>query len=584
MASHHSELAAASTMVDVLRYRAHHDPEGLAFRFVPSRGGEVEVLGYGELERKARAASAALIERGMAGQPILLLYPQGLKFVVALMACFYAGAVAVVGYPPRNRRLIPRIESMIRDSGARWLLASRANLDSIQEMIEQGTSSVEVMCCDDLPTEPAEIAPPQWDADQLAVLQYTSGSIAEPKGVMLSHAQILANLRIIDADLQHGPQSHLVSWLPTFHDMGLIYGTLQPIFGGFPCTLMAPTDFLMKPVRWLQAISDYGATHSAAPNFAYDLCTRKVKEAQKAELDLSRWQVAVNGAEPVSSRSLAAFAEAFAVCGFKPQTFCPAYGLAEATLKVTSGRSGEPPRVLELDAESLRNRRIERVWVDASAGAGERRSVVSCGRPLDGVDVAVVEPATRRPLNEGELGEVWVRGESVALGYWQRADVSQATFQARLADGEGPFLRTGDLGFLDGGELFLVGRHKDLIIIGGRNHYPQDIEKTVEACHPGVLDAAVAAFSIDSDEGEKLVIVAELHRSFRRASQAQLAEVRAAVRQAVATEHDVQVYETVLIRTGTLPKTSSGKIQRQRCRADFLAGGLEQLENRLHVG
>jgi len=404
----------------------------------------------------------------------------------------------------------------------------------------------------------------------LAFLQYTSGSTGTPKGVMVSHGNLLFNSADIDRGCEYTSESVVVTWLPTFHDMGLIYGVIQPLYKGIPCYMMAPTSFLQQPIRWLEAISRYKATHSCAPNFAYQLCVDKVTREQLATLDLSSWCIAFNGAEPVRADVLKRFAEVLKPCGFNLRTFCPAYGLAEATLKVTATRAKDLPTFYTVQSEALRQNRV----VEAQEQEPGSLTLVGCGYTEIDTKIAIVHPESLATCPPGEVGEIWVSGSTVAQGYWMRDQASEQTFGAHLANaGEEPFLRTGDLGFLLDGELFVTGRIKDMIIIRGQNHYPQDIELTVQKSHSALRPNCGAAFSVEVEGVERLVIAQEVERSYLR--QLDVDEVVKAIRQAVSEQHQLQVYAVVLLKTASIPKTSSGKIQRHACRDGFLNGSLD---------
>jgi acyl-CoA synthetase (AMP-forming)/AMP-acid ligase II len=372
----------------------------------------------------------------------------------------------------------------------------------------------------------------------------------------------------MDLGWRHEADSVIVSWLPHFHDMGLVYGVLGPIFAGVACYLMPPVTFMQKPLRWLQAISTFKGTHSAAPNFAYDLCVRKIKPEDLPALDLSRWAVAVNGAEPIRIETLTRFTAAFGAAGLRDTAFCPGYGLAEATLKVTATPRGRGPVCLTVDGAALDRGQVAVV----EPGQPGARTLVSCGMTAIDTDVVIVDPAARRRCDAGAVGEVWVAGSIVAAGYWNRPADTADTFGARLADEDGgPFLRTGDLGFLHGGELYIAGRLKDLIIIRGQNHYPQDIEQTVESLGPSLRSHGCAAFSLDADGEERLIVAQEIEREARGAD---LTDLAGRIRQAVAEAHEVHVYDVVILRAGALPRTSSGKIRRQACRRAYADGTL----------
>ncbi|HWN45428.1 MAG TPA: amino acid adenylation domain-containing protein, partial [Thermoanaerobaculia bacterium] len=559
-----------STLIEMLRARARESPAARAFTFLSDAQGEraeEDRLSYAGLDERARAIAALLVERGARGERVLLLYPPGLEYIAAFFGCLYAGAVAVPAYPPRLNRSLPRLRAILEDARPRVALTTAAILGRVDgwKETEPWLAAVRWLETDSLDLDGAVTwQDPGVGQEALAFLQYTSGSTGTPKGVMLSHGNLLHNSRELRRCFGYSAATRAVIWLPPYHDMGLIGGILQPIHGGFPATLMAPVTFLQSPLRWLTAISQERATISGGPDFAYDLCVRRIPPAQRETLDLSSWELAFSGAEPVRAATLDRFAEAFAPCGFRRQAFYPCYGLAEATLIASGGLPGAGAVERVFEAEALENHRA------VSAGvAAEGRRLVGNGQSLEDQRLAVVDPETGVPCAPGVVGEIWVAGPSVAQGYWNRTEETLATFGVRLA-GEGPFLRTGDLGFLEGGELFVTGRLKDLIILRGRNHYPQDIESTVEAAHPALRPGCSAAFSVEIAGEERLVVVAELERTAREGHE----RVVEAVRQAVAEDHEVQVHEVVLIRVATLPKTSSGKIQRRACRRDYLAGEL----------
>ncbi|MBE9214687.1 amino acid adenylation domain-containing protein [Plectonema cf. radiosum LEGE 06105] len=411
--------------------------------------------------------------------------------------------------------------------------------------------------------------PLQINRDSLAFLQYTSGSTGMPKGVMVSHGNLLANLAAIHQCFAHSSHSQGVIWLPPYHDMGLIGGILQPLYGGFPVALMSPVDFLQKPFQWLEAISRYKATTSGGPNFAYDLCVRKITPEQRETLDLSSWEVAFNGAEPIRAETLTKFAETFASCGFRASSFYPCYGMAESTLIVTGGVKKDAPILTSVDGKGLLENRV----IPASTKTNYAQTFVSSGNNIENHQIVIVHPETLQRCSDDEVGEIWIRGASVAQGYWRKVEETQATFSAYLADTqEGSFLRSGDLGFLQNGELFVTGRLKDLIIIRGRNYYPQDIELTVETSHIAVKESASAAFSVDINGQEHLVVTCEVEREYLRKLDGDA--IAKNILQAVGEEHELQVHTILLLKTGSIPKTSSGKIRRRACRAGFLAGDL----------
>ncbi|HEY0734854.1 MAG TPA: amino acid adenylation domain-containing protein [Herpetosiphonaceae bacterium] len=569
----HSSMAS-ETLVALLQRRAQYQPQQLAYRFLVDGELDAVEITYAELDRQARAI-AALLSSAARGERVLLLYPPGLDYIAAFFGCLYAGAIAVPAYPPTSARMdrtLPRrLRAIVQDAQPLAALTTAAILPLGEALAAQDPAmqSLRWLSTDTLADDLAERwAAPDVDGATLAFLQYTSGSTAAPKGVMLTHGNLLHNLLLIKESIRAGEQSQGVIWLPPYHDMGLIGGILQPLYSGFPVTLMSPLAFLQRPLRWLEAISRYRGTISAGPNFAYDLCARKVTPEQIADLDLSSWTVALNGAEPIRPDALERFVAAFTPCGFRREAFYPCYGLAEATLIVSGGQMSAPPIVRAFDAAAL-----SRNQVVASAKPGDERALVGCGVTLRDQRIVIASLETGAECQPGEVGEIWVSGPSVAQGYWDRPETTEQTFGARLAgSGDGPFLRTGDLGFLDEGELFVTGRLKDLIIIRGRNLYPQDIELTVEQSHFALRPGGGAAFAIDVDDEERLVVVQEVERQHRKAD---VDEVAAAIRAAVAEQHEAQVYAVALLRPGSVPKTSSGKIQRHACREGFVQGTLD---------
>ncbi|MCA9927204.1 MAG: AMP-binding protein, partial [Anaerolineales bacterium] len=393
-----------------------------------------------------------------------------------------------------------------------------------------------------------------------AFLQYTSGSTGNPKGVILSHGNLLENSADIYRCFGHHADSQGVIWLPPYHDMGLIGGILQPLYGAFPVTLLSPLDFLKRPLRWLEAISKYRATTSGGPNFAYDLCVRKVTPAQLNTLDLSSWDLAFNGAEPIRPESLRRFTETFSRCGFRYEAFYPCYGLAEATLIASGGEKAAAPITRPFPSTPTQN-------------SEPAQMLTGCGHSLPRQSIVIANPQTRQQCVPGDIGEIWISGPSVAQGYWGKAEETAVTFAATLADNNaGPFLRTGDLGFLQDGELFVTGRIKDLVIIRGRNHYPQDIETTTEQAHPALRPGCSAAFAVTAADAEQLVVVVEVDQRHPNLDPEAVAQT---VRERIAAAHDVQPHAVVLIKARTIPKTSSGKIQRYACREQYLDDSLE---------
>ncbi|NLS96605.1 MAG: aminotransferase class I/II-fold pyridoxal phosphate-dependent enzyme [Planctomycetaceae bacterium] len=559
-----------STLVELVRHRAKHQRDDVAFTYLIDGEDETEDMTNGELDRRARAIGAWLESHNLVGERALLLYPPGLEFITAFFGCLYAGVVAVPVYPPRRNRSLERIQAIADDSDAKVALTTDSVLERVEKLIDETPHLKELTWLatsrlDDATAEGWEM--PDIHADTLAFLQYTSGSTGSPKGVMLDHANLVHNSALISYGFEHSRSGVGVFWLPSYHDMGLIGGILQPLYVGRPNVLMSPMSFLQRPLRWLRAITKYRGSTCGGPNFAYDLCVRKITDEQIDELDLSSWDVAFNGAEPVRAETLEAFSDRFARCGFRREAFYPCYGLAEATLIVTGGWARRPPVIRSFDANALGEGRAKIVDSDSPAS----KALVGCGENLPDQRVVIADPETRTSCGEGEIGEVWVAGPSVALGYWRRPDVNQEIFKARLAEsGEGPFLRTGDLGFIHENELFLTGRIKDLIILHGVNIYPQDVEQTVQESHERLRPDSGAVFLAEVNGQERLVAVHEVERH----RTADNDEIIAAIRRAVSRQHELGLDAVVLVKAGSVPKTTSGKIQRHACRNGYLDGTL----------
>lgn len=564
-----SAPADVETFVELLERRRAQRASHTPFRFLADGESEEINLSYAELDRQARAIAAWLQRTQNAGDRAILIYPPGLEYITAFFGCLYAGVIAVPAYLPRMNRLTSRLLSIVADAKPSLVLTTRRILSDVTKRLA-GTPellSLQWMATDNLePGIENSWAKPSLSGDSLAFLQYTSGSTQAPKGVMVTHRNLLHNSEAIKQFFGNGPHSSGVIWLPPYHDMGLIGGIIQPIYADSTAIVMTPVAFIQRPMRWLQAISKYRATVSGGPNFAYDLCVERISPEQRATLDLSCWEVAFCGAEPVRHETLERFTDAFGGCGFRRSAFYPCYGLAESTLMVTGGRPGRPPVHVSFQAEALERNRVVPVANDDP----DARPLVGCGGVAGGQTVHIVDPDTHQIAAPDAIGEVWVQGPSVAAGYWKMAEQTRETFGAYLATGEGPFLRTGDLGFFFDGELFVTGRIKDLIIIRGSNHYPQDIEHSVQKASAVLALGAGAAFSLEQNETEKLVIVHELN--VRHCENAD--EIFQAMRNAVAEDHELQLDSIVLLKPGQIPKTSSGKIQRRAAKALYMEGKL----------
>jgi acyl-CoA synthetase (AMP-forming)/AMP-acid ligase II/acyl carrier protein len=535
-----------------------------------------ESITYRQLRDWAVSYAAMLEGLPQTPRAVLLLHRSGLDFVAALMGAIRAGIPAVPAPPPRKpyARTVPRLAAIVEDAGisvvtatpsvraeeicrlssplstAIWLEAGRR-----PEPLPQGGDAGA--------SDAAPIAP-----HTTAYLQYTSGSTASPKGVQVTHANILEQVAALDERFRHETDSTMVNWLPVFHDMGLIYGVLTPIVLGVHSVLMSPEDFAARPIRWLRTVTDYGGTHSMLPNFGFDLCVRKVPEALRVGLDLSSLKVAADASEPVRAETVRAFGRAYRPYGLAPTAHRPAYGLAEATLIVTGGKPDARPGWLPVDRKSLGNGRFTE-----SGGGADAWDVVSCGPPLTGFDVRIVDPDTYKQTPERTEGEVWVAGPCVAAGYHRRPEATAETFQGRMVDDEleRDYLRTGDLGFLERGELYVTGRRKDIIIVRGQNYYPQDIEQVAETGHSSLRPGCGAAIALDRFD-DRIVLVYEVRDDV---PDERLTEVAAGARRAVTETFGISIDTVALLRPGTVPKTSSGKIQRSECGRRFVAGSLD---------
>ncbi|WP_439493709.1 fatty acyl-AMP ligase [Bosea sp. (in: a-proteobacteria)] len=566
-----------STLVDVLRYQALEKPDATALTIYADKPGLRPRLTFGELWAQSCHLAQDLSARTEPGDRALLVFPSSLEFVVSYFACLMAGVIAVPMMVPRRNAVQDASASIIADCRPQIALGPSNEFAGrqaiLERLAEQGGSFQSVS----LTSSPAASYEMRDNSQGLALLQYTSGSTSAPKGVMVSHGNLLSNLQMMKERLGNHAGSAHVSWIPLYHDLGLIMNLLQPIYLGAACVLLTPSGFMHRPLNWLKAIHEHRAEVGAAPNFAFDLCVDRFRPDLMEGVDLSRWKIALNGAEPVRAATLARFSETFAPYGFDPGSMRPAYGLAEATLLVSAGHRGDPARTRLFSTEAL-----ARGIVQAPNDESDACEIVSCGAPMDGLSLLIVDPQTHRPLPAGEIGEIWIQGASVAQGYWERGTQTQETFQASPTrsrpdetSGEERWLRTGDLGHLDDdGELYIVGRIKDVIIVRGVNHYPQDLEASAALSHPALRRDHTAAFSIMDDAGmERIVVVQEVERSQRHGLVE--AEVVAAIQAAVVNNHDVALHQIVLIRPGALPKTTSGKVQRSLTRQLWLQGQLE---------
>jgi acyl-CoA synthetase (AMP-forming)/AMP-acid ligase II len=563
------------TMRDLLNDRVRQRKKDVCYTFLV--GFEVRnQWDYSDLYREVAKVGEHLRKIGSIGKRALLVYPQGPDFMAAFLACLSRNVVAVPVPAPETWNLLrtmPRLRTVAEDADASFVLTTRKilNMASASGSGLWDFEDTPWVATDELDEGDNDLGAEPIDATTPAYFQYTSGSTSSPSGVVLTHQNLMHHLGALHKACGYGG-GVTVTWMPHFHDYGLVQGLLQPLFSGDPCYFMSPLSFLKRPSHWLGAITKYGGTHSQAPNFAYEHCLRRISPEERAGLNLATWKAAGNAAEPINPEVLEKFIKTFEPCGFQRAASAPAYGLAEATLLVSSTRLNSGPRVLELDADAIFDGRV----VPVGSGRAGRR-IVSCGTLVGDTKVAIVNPETLTKCRAVEIGEIWVSDLAVADGYWNQPTKSQEIFGAYLKDtGEGPWLRTGDLGFLQNGELFISGRLKDMIIIRGANFAPQDIEWVSQKCHPAVESAESAAFSLTIDGEESLGVVQELNRK-DHPSNVDFEDVAAKIREQISLEFEVRAYAVALVRRGTIPKTSSGKIQRRACRAALLGGSLETL-------
>ena len=556
-----------ANLVELLRHRALTNPDGHAYSWLVDSEDEELKITYGQVDAQSRAIAAMLQDMNAKGQRALLLYPPGLEYIGAYFGCIYAGVIAVPAYPPRLNMSAPRLGAIVADAQATLALTTSAIFQKLQLRLSQTPqlAALQWKTTDGIGTANASGWKPfEPSPDTVAFLQYTSGTTAIPRGVMVTHGNLLANSALITEGFSQKIDDRGVFWLPIYHDMGLIGGLLQPLWQGHPTTLMPPAAFLLSPYRWLRAISRLKATISGGPNMAYDLCTRQVTAEQRATLDLSSWKLAFTGAETIRAETLRRFVAAFEPCGFSASSFYPCYGSAEATLIITGGQRQVAPRFRRLDRKLLSMGRAVDVPSDASGV-----EYVSCGSSLGKQMIKVVDPENLQECAQNVVGEVWIHGDSVASGYWNNPVETEHTFGGRIQPGgDGPFLRNRDLGFMDGDELFFVSRLPDVLRVDGRNYYPQDLEATAEDAHQSLRAGFGAAFTVE--EG-KVVLVFELERHAKPDMEAIIPAVSVALRR----NHGLELHAFVLIRILSIPKTTSGKIQRYATRDAFLSSSLD---------
>ncbi len=582
IATGNGSLNIEETLHGILAERARVMGQRRAYTF-QGKDGDVTIT-FSDLDRRARAIAQTLQKTIQPGDRVLLLFHAGLDFISAFFGCLYAGALAVPTTYPKPRRPMPRLTAIARNCDAVAALTDSDTLATIDKTITASElPDIDWIGIDSIDGEATDDFVPVED-QKLAFLQYTSGSTSDPKGVMVSHANLLHNLEMIRQGFglrsvaEGGEIQTGVFWLPAYHDMGLIGGILETLYVGGHSVLMSPAAFLQRPIGWLETMSEHCAAITGAPNFAYELCVDRSTIEQRRALDLSSWKLAFCGAEPIRPRTLRSFAQAFEIAGFKESVFYPCFGLAESTLLAAGGAGPAELTVRYIRRSAMAEHRVE--FVEAAASddevGGELQAVVGCGGPLHGHGLAIVDPESRKQLPSDAIGEIWVKGASVACGYWGHEEETRRTFHATLDDGEGPYMRTGDLGFFTDGHLFVTGRLKDVVIIRGRNHYPQDVERVACQSHEALRPDSGAVFTLDQQEDgpDRLVIVHEVDRHYREAD---FDEVIRKIRRAVSDELELDAYSVVLIRQASLPRTTSGKVQRNHCREQLLEGKLRVL-------
>ncbi|MEO0899088.1 MAG: AMP-binding protein [Bacteroidota bacterium] len=561
-----------STLNQLLAYRAQSHSDKIVYTYLDQHLQPAKTLTNQELYQESLKLAAALSAKAKPGERALLLFPPGLEYVEAYFGCLAAGIVAVPVYPPMMARQINRLMQIIQDAQPSVFMSTSDVYDQVMAVSPEwgsffGDKWIKTDQVQNTPLAKAYDAKP----DELAFLQYTSGSTGAPKGVMVSHANLIANEKMITEGFEMKEDSVGVNWLPLYHDMGLIGTVIQVLYVGATSYLMSPFTFLSKPKNWLQAISTFKGTHCGGPNFAYELCTRKLSDEEVASLDLSSWKYAFNGAEPILASTLQKFEQKFAPVGFTSDTWLNCYGLAEATLMVSTSKLPHRKTLLEVDGEALKDNLLRLVRPTNP----DSRTLVSSGFPSQPQDIRIVHPDTKTLLPSDQIGEIWLQGPHIAQGYWQQEEKNLEMFQAEIEGLEGTYLRTGDLGFMHEGQLYIAGRQKDLIIIRGRNYYPQDIEQTVYEAHAAIQPGGTAAFSIESEEGEQLVIVSELRSDLGERFSHE--EVIRQIQQQLGIENDLQAQHITLIPKRKLLKTSSGKVQRSANKKAFLKGKFEAL-------
>lgn len=564
------------SIIDVLKLRSIEQADKIAYRFLVDGEDLEETITYSDLDRKAQILAATIQTHCEKGDRAILLYSPGLDFIIAYFACLYAGIIAIPFPPPHHARLLKTIDptiNIIRDAKPKILLSNSKLINSIKQQLRSNNdfSLLHMISTDTLEKDAHKAIQPVTGINRsdVAFLQYTSGSTSSPKGVMVSYDNLLNNLEYTERRMCTSENSSGVFWLPFYHDMGLIGGILQPLYSGFTSTLIPHLLFLQKPLRWLKAMTKYKATVTAAPNFAYDLCNEKINEANNTELDLSQLKTALNGAEPVNPSTIINFFNSFKACGFKLDAFVPCYGLAESTLMVSGGPIEEEPIIKHLDKTEFQNNKLQ--FSDTSSD--NTISVVSCGEICDGQTIKIVNPSNLNECTSDCIGEIWINGPSVTVGYWNNQDATEETFRAKLENDSLNYLRTGDLGFISDGQLFITGRIKNMIIIDGKNYYPHDIQRVVENAHYAINPSGSAVFAIDDSKSEQIVVLAEFQHKLVN----DVKELEDSIRSAVSESLSLDLFDVRFVIPGSIPRTTSGKIKHHACKEQYLNENLKEL-------
>lgn len=579
-------------------------PEIVAFRastqanqtaFIHHHAQTMAKITYAELQNRTTCLADFLNEQTMPRQRILLLYPTGIAFATALLACWSIDRIAIPVNLPDTQQSLGRLAGIIHDAKVAIILTTEEILrqmiqnDALQHLpaapltpqikkmglpstpMRQHPVSPPIVATDALHFDhPSDRRPPsKIDSHAVALLQYTSGSTGTPKGVMVTHDNLLHNSRLIQQASKTSPDSISMNWMPLYHDMGLMTGIIHPLHVGFPSHLMSPLDFIRNPLYWIQSIARHGITHTGGPNFAYAICTKRFNADALQDGTLAKWQVAFTGAEPIQAETLERFTHRFESSGFRHTAFLPCYGLAEATVGVCWAGFQEGPVILQVDGEYAKHDVIV-----PPRSLEQTKRFVSSGKINSGMEVVIVDAETQTQLPEHQIGEIWCSGPSVAAGYWQKPEITEQVFNARLNGSTKPYLRTGDLGFISGCELYITGRIKDLVIIRGKNHYPQDIEQSVQKAHPSLRQGGCIAFSVEISGNEELIITQEIQTE----PQPDLKDIMKCIRQVLAMDHQLSPYQILLLSPRSIPKTSSGKLQRMACKKMFMYNELKPIQ------